>query len=94
MSLVRQLFFFTVLALPLGSWGQSKWIWGKDARQLGARLEFSRTFELSGHAVSTRLQAVADFSSLDIRRNGKPVRQVPAHGPLLNLEVADHLLKG
>jgi len=94
MSLVRRFLLFTVLVLPLGVWAQSKWIWVKDARQPEASIEFSRTFELSGHVVGARLQVVADFSSLDIRINGKPVGQAPAHGPLLNLEVADHLLKG
>ena len=94
MSLVRRFLFFTVLVLPLGAWAQSKWIWVKDARQPETSIEFSQPFELSGHVVGARLQAVADFSSLDIRINGKLVGQSPAHGPLLNLEVADHLLKG
>jgi hypothetical protein len=94
MFLVRRFLLFTVLVLPLGAWAQSKWIWDKDARQPGTSIEFSQPFELSGHVVGARLQAVADFSSLDIRINGKLVGQSPAHGPLLNLEVADHLLKG
>jgi putative heme-binding domain-containing protein len=94
MSLVRRFLLFTVLVLPLGAWAQSKWIWVKDARQPEISIEFSRTFELSGHPVSAQLQAVADFSSFDIRINGKSVGKSPSHGPLVNLEVADHLLKG
>ena len=94
MTLVRGFLVVTVLVLPLGVWAQSKWIWGKDARQPETSIELSQPFELSGHAVSARLQAVADFSSLDIRINGKSVGQAPAHGPWLSMEVAGHLLKG
>jgi len=94
MSLVRRFLLFTILVLPLGVWAQSKWIWGKDARQLGTSIEFSREFELSGHAVSARLQAVADFSFVDIRINGKSVGQTSGLGPLLKLDVSRYLLKG
>ena len=94
MTLVSHFLILTVLAMPFGAWAQSKWIWVKDARQPEASIEFSQPFELSGHALSAQLQAVADFSSLDVRINGKPVGQAPAHGPLLSLEVAGHLLKG
>ena len=94
MTFMRGFLVVTVLALPLGVWAQSKWIWGKGGGQLGANLEFSREFELSGHAVSARLQAVSDFSSFDIRVNGKLVGQSPEHGPLLDLDVAGRLFKG
>jgi len=94
MSSVRLVLLFVLLLCPVSLWAQSKWIWGKDVRQPERELEFSREFDLSGHAVSARLQAVSDFSSLDIRINGKPVGQSPAHGPLLSLEVSGHLLKG
>ena len=94
MSLVRRFLLFAVLVFPLGAWAQSKWIWDKDDRKPGSKIELSKAFELSGHVVGARLQAVADFSSLDILINGKLVGQFSALGPLLNLEVADHLLKG
>ena len=94
MSLVCRFLLFTILVLPLGAWAQSKWIWGKDARQLGTSFEFSRDFVLSGHVVGARLQAVADFSSLDIRINGKLVGQTTGLGPLLKLDVSRYLLKG
>jgi putative heme-binding domain-containing protein len=94
MSLVCRFLFFTVLALPLGCWAQSKWIWAKDARQPETSIEFSRTFELPGHVVGARLQAVADFSSLDIRINGKFVGQTSGLGPLFKLDVSRYLLKG
>ena len=94
MSSVRLVLLFALLLFPVSLWAQSKWIWGKDDRKLGSKLELSKAFEISGHVVSARLQAVSDFSSLGIRINGKPVGQSPAHGPLLSLEVPDHLLKG
>ena len=80
--------------MPLGVWAQSKWIWGKESRELGANQEFSREFELTGHAVSARLQAVSDFSSLKVRVNGKLVGQSAEHGPLLDLDAAGRLFKG
>jgi len=94
MTLARGFLAVTVLTLPLGVWAQSKWIWGKESGELGANLKFSREFELSGHAVSARLQAVSDFSSLKVRVNGKLVGQSPEHGPLLDLDVAGRLFKG
>ena len=94
MSSVHSVLLFAFLLSPIDLWAQSKWIWGKDSRLPEAKIEFSREIELSGHAVSARLQAVSDFSFLEVRVNGKLVGQSPVHGPLLNLKVADYLLKG
>jgi putative heme-binding domain-containing protein len=94
MSLVRAILFTLAFALPLWAWSSPQWIWVKDGRQSEVSIELSRDFEVSGTVIGARLQAVADFSSLGIRINGKPVGQSSAHVPLIDEEVARHLLKG
>ena len=94
MPSVHSVLLFALLLSPISLWAQSKWIWVKDSRLPEAKIEFSREIELSGHAVSARLQAVADFSFVDIRINGKSVGQTSGLGPLLKLDVSRYLLKG
>ena len=94
MPSVHSVLLFALSLSPISLWAQSKWIWVKDSRLPEAKIEFSREIELSGHAVSARLQAVSDFSFLEVRVNDKLVGQTPVHGPLLDLEVAGQLLKG
>ena len=94
MPSVHSVLLFALLLSPISLWAQSKWIWLKDSRLSGTKIEFSREFELSGHAVSGRLQAVADFSFVDIRINGKSVGQTSGLGPLLQFDVSRYLLKG
>ena len=94
MSSVRSVLFFALLLSPLSLWAQAKWIWVKDARLPGAKIEFSQEIHLSSHAVSARLQAVSDFSSLVLRINGQKIGQRSALSPLLALDVSRHLLKG
>ena len=93
MPSVHSVLLFALLLSPISLWAQSKWIWLKDSRLSGAKIEFSREFELSGHAVSGRLQAVADFSFVDIRINGKSIGQTSGLGPLFKLDVSRYLLK-
>ncbi len=71
-----------------------EWIWVKDGRKAGVRVEFSHTLKVNHPVVSARLQGIADFASLRIRINEKPVARAPAHGPLVDLDVTHHLLKG
>ncbi len=94
MPSVHSVLLFALSLSPISLWAQSKWIWVKDSRIPEAKIEFSREIELSGHAVSARLQAVSDFSFLEVRVNDKLVGQTPVHGPLLDLEVAGQLRKG
>jgi putative heme-binding domain-containing protein len=94
MSSVRSVLLFALLLSPISLWAQAKWIWVKDARLPGAKIEFSQEIDLSGHAVSARMQAVSDFSSLVLRINGKKIVQSSDLGPLLALDVSRHLLKG
>ncbi|MGE4551003.1 MAG: hypothetical protein AAEJ57_06400, partial [Opitutales bacterium] len=84
----------TCLSVSSLSAAAPEWIWVKDGRKDKVWAEFTQTFEAPSQIVSARLQAIADFSSLRIRINDKPVGQSTAYGPLIDQEVSQYLLKG
>ncbi len=70
------------------------WIWLDAERKGNQKVLFQKTFQCPIDITSARLHLASDFSSCRVVMNGRTVASLANFGPLLDLDIEDHLLQG